>query len=196
MAGALGMSWKRFLSFDVLAGLIWTVAFLAIGALFSAEIELVLDVMTEFGTIAGVAIAIVLAVMLTARWLRRRWMRSERYAPRVSVDELREMIRRGRDPVVIDVRSAIAVMQDERRVPGAVAVTLADLPSHASRLPRDREIVLYCTCPNEISALRGARLLHDQGLHRARALTGGLDAWIETEEPSPPMPTEGELSAT
>lgn len=195
MAGALGMSWKRFLTFDAVAGLIWTAAFLAIGVLFSAEIELVLDVMTEFGTIAGVVIVIALAVTLTARWLRRRWMRSERYAPRVSVDELREMIRRGRDPVVIDVRSAIAVMSDERRVPGAIAVTLADLPEHAPRLPRDRDIVLYCTCPNEISALRGARLLHDHGLHKARALTGGLDAWIETEERSAAM-AEGELSAT
>jgi rhodanese-related sulfurtransferase len=122
---------------------------------------------------------------MTVRYLRRRWMRSERYAPRISVTELRELIRRGEAPIVIDVRSAIAVMQDTRRVPGAIATTLADLPTHAPTLPRDREIVLYCSCPNEVSALRGARLLHEHGLHRARALTGGLDAWIEIEEHSP-----------
>ena len=185
MAGALGMSWRRFLAFAVLAALIWSLAFLALGMLFSMQIELVLDVMTEFGTIAGVVVFIALALMLTVRYLRRRWMRSERYAPRISVNELRELIRRGEAPIVIDVRSTVAVMQDGRRVPGAIAATLADLPAHAPGLPRDREIVLYCSCPNEVSALRGARVLHDHGLHRARALTGGLDAWIEIEEHSP-----------
>jgi membrane protein DedA with SNARE-associated domain/rhodanese-related sulfurtransferase len=185
MAGALGMSWQRFVWFDVAAGLIWSVAFLVLGMIFSTQIEQVLDAMARFGTIAVVVVVVALALTMTARWLRRRWMRSERYAPRITVTELRELIRRGEAPIVIDVRSSIAVLQDTRRVPGAMAATLAELPAHAPTLPRDREIVLYCTCPNEVSALRGARLLHEHGLHRARALTGGLDAWIEIEEQSP-----------
>jgi membrane protein DedA with SNARE-associated domain/rhodanese-related sulfurtransferase len=185
MAGALGMSWQRFVWFDIAAGLIWSLAFLALGMVFSTQIERVLNFMTEFGTIAAVVIVVALALTMTARWLRRRWMRSERYAPRISVTELRELIRRGEGPIVIDVRSSVAVLQDTRRVPGAIAATLAELPTHVPGLPRDREIVLYCTCPNEVSALRGARLLHEHGLHRARALTGGLDAWIEIEEHSP-----------
>jgi membrane protein DedA with SNARE-associated domain/rhodanese-related sulfurtransferase len=190
MAGALGMTWRRFVAFAVAAALIWSLAFLAVGMIFSTQIEMVLAFMTEFGTIAAIVVVTALALMVTARYLRRRWMRSERYAPRVSVTELRELIRRGEAPIVIDVRSAIAVMQDTRRVPGAIAATLAELPTHAPALPRDREIILYCSCPNEVSALRGARLLHEHGLHRARALTGGLDAWIEIEEHSPlgPLP--------
>ena len=50
---------------------------------------------------------------------------------------------------------------------------------------RDREVVLYCNCPNEVSALRGVRILADHGHHRARALHGGLDAWLEVEAVSP-----------
>ena len=185
MAGALGMSWRRFISYDVGASLIWTLVFLAIGVIFAGQIVLVLDVMTEFGTIAGVAIVIVLATLIIGRWLRRRWMLSDRYAPRIAVHELRELIRRGEEPIVIDVRSAVATLHDNRRVPGAIVATLADLPGAAPGLPRDREIVLYCNCPNEVSALRGVRILADHGHHRARALRGGLDAWLEIEAVSP-----------
>jgi membrane protein DedA with SNARE-associated domain/rhodanese-related sulfurtransferase len=185
MAGALGMSWRRFIAFDIGAGLIWSLVFLAIGILFAGQIVVVLDVMTEFGAIAGVSLVIALAVMITGRWLRRRWMRSDRYAPRIAVHELRELIRRGEAPVVIDVRSPIATLHDARRVPGAVVATLAQLPATAQELPRDREVVLYCNCPNEVSALRGVRILAELGHHRARALTGGLDAWLEIESVSP-----------
>ena len=185
MAGALGMTWVRFLSYDLGAALIWTIAFMALGVVFAGQIEIVLDFMTEFGTIAAVAVAIALAVMIVYRYLKRRWMLSERYAPRIAVNELRELIRRGEAPIVIDVRSSIATMHDTRRLPGAIAATLAQLPITAGELPRDREIVLYCNCPNEVSALRGVRILADHGLHRSRALVGGLDAWIEIEEVSP-----------
>ena len=185
MAGALGMSWKRFLSYDVGASLIWTLVFLAVGVVFAGQIVVVLDFMTQFGTIAGVAIVIALATMIIYRYLRRRWMLSDRYAPRIAVNELRELIRRGEAPIVIDVRSSVAMLQDGRRVPGAIVATLAQLPTTATELPRDREVVLYCNCPNEVSALRGVRILADLGHHRARALHGGLDAWLEVEAVSP-----------
>jgi len=79
----------------------------------------------------------------------------------------------------------VATQHDNRRVPGAIVATLADLPGTVPGLPRDREIVLYCSCPNEVSALRGVRILADHGLHRARALRGGLDAWLEVAAAAP-----------
>jgi rhodanese-related sulfurtransferase len=112
-------------------------------------------------------------------------MLSDRYAPRIAVHELRELIRRGESPIVIDVRSSVAMLQDGRRVPGAIVATLAQLPTTAHELPLDREVVLYCNCPNEVSALRGVRILAELGHHRARALDGGLDAWLEVEALSP-----------
>jgi membrane protein DedA with SNARE-associated domain/rhodanese-related sulfurtransferase len=185
MAGALGTSWRRFIGYDVGAALIWTIVFLAVGVVFAGQIVVVLDFMTQFGTIAAVAIVIALATMIIYRYLRRRWMLSDRYAPRIAVDELRELIRRGESPIVIDVRSPVAMLQDDRRVPGAIVATLAQLPATTLELPRDREVVLYCNCPNEVSALRGVRILAELGHHRARALHGGLDAWIEIEAVSP-----------
>jgi rhodanese-related sulfurtransferase len=46
-------------------------------------------------------------------------------------------------------------------------------------LPRDRQMIFYCTCPNEASAAVAARKLMELGYTRVRPLQGGLDAWIE-----------------
>jgi rhodanese-related sulfurtransferase len=53
----------------------------------------------------------------------------------------------------------------------------------ATELPRDRDIILYCNCPNEASAARAARLLAEQGLARVRPLAGGIDAWAAAGRP-------------
>jgi rhodanese-related sulfurtransferase len=45
-------------------------------------------------------------------------------------------------------------------------------------LPRDRDIILYCTCPSEATAARVAKLLMNQGFKKVRPLYGGLDAWV------------------
>ncbi len=44
-------------------------------------------------------------------------------------------------------------------------------------LPRDRDIILYCTCPSEASAARVAKVLMNHGFKKVRPLHGGLDAW-------------------
>jgi rhodanese-related sulfurtransferase len=50
-------------------------------------------------------------------------------------------------------------------------------------IPRDRDIILYCSCPNEVSAARVALLLQRKGFSRVRPLLGGIDAWRERHYP-------------
>jgi len=52
------------------------------------------------------------------------------------------------------------------------------LARHLHDLPRDRDIILYCTCPSEASAARMARMLMNHGFTRVRPLFGGLEAWL------------------
>ena len=90
----------------------------------------------------------------------------------------------GRDPLVIDVRSDAGMQVDARRIPGAISVQLRDIDAKAPELSPDREIVLYCNCPNEASAARAAGMLVARGLARARPLAGGLDAWVASGRPT------------
>jgi rhodanese-related sulfurtransferase len=97
---------------------------------------------------------------------------------RITVDDLYRLIEDGREPVVIDVRSDAGVQMDARQIPGALTIHLAELRARAGELPRDREIVLYCDCPNEASAASAARILAAHGFTRVRPLLGGLEAWV------------------
>lgn len=66
------------------------------------------------------------------------------------------------------------------------------------QLPTDREIVFYCTCPNETGAAYIERQLMDLGYARVRRpLLGGLDAWVAAgyEVASGPVAVAGRGSA-
>lgn len=176
MAGALGMAWLRFIVFGLLSGAFWTLLFLAIGVVFAAHVERVLDVLAGAGLLGGAVLAAALVAFLAYRWHRRRASRAALDVPRIEVAELRALLDAGRAPVIVDVRSAPSMQVDPRRIPQALHVVLADMESFARTLPRDREVVFYCACPNEASAAQAAVLVRRAG-GRARPLAGGLDAW-------------------
>jgi 3-mercaptopyruvate sulfurtransferase SseA len=58
-----------------------------------------------------------------------------------------------------------------------------DAIARADDFPDDRDIVLYCACPNEESARRAAQLLLKKGYRRVRPLVGGIDAWFAAGHP-------------
>ena len=97
---------------------------------------------------------------------------------RISVAELCEHLRKAPPPVVLDVRSTTAQGLQRQRIPGALHVPLQEVGQHLERLPRDRDIILYCACPNEASAAKAAKVLMAHGFRHVRPLRGGLDAWI------------------
>jgi rhodanese-related sulfurtransferase len=53
----------------------------------------------------------------------------------------------------------------------------AELEEAHEIIPRDREIVLFCACPNEVTAARLALLLRSKGITRIRPLAGGYEGW-------------------
>jgi membrane protein DedA with SNARE-associated domain/rhodanese-related sulfurtransferase len=186
MAGAMRMPWRTFMAYGLAAAALWTSLFLGLGLLFRHQIAEVLDVMSSTGSAAGAILVGVVLIIVAWRWWRRRRARIALGVPRVQVDELRELLASGRTPLILDVRASASVEADGRRIPGAVLVTLKDLPERAGAWPREREIVVYCNCPNEASAALAAQRLMEQGFRRARPLAGGLDAWFESEPPPAP----------
>jgi rhodanese-related sulfurtransferase len=97
---------------------------------------------------------------------------------RIGAGELRALIDGGKRPAIVDVRSHSVRKLDPRFIPGALAMDVADVDARLEELPADREIVFYCTCPNEASAAQVAKKLIGLGYTRVRPLHGGLDAWI------------------
>jgi len=129
-----------------------------------------------YGAWAG-AVGIIAAYVLWRVVVRRRGARALKI-PRISVPELRAALDLPEPPVVVDVRGSTMQQVEARRVPGALTLTLRDLESFPLHGFSERQVVLYCACPNEASAAAGALLLHKRGYAKTKALRGGLEAWI------------------
>jgi membrane protein DedA with SNARE-associated domain/rhodanese-related sulfurtransferase len=178
LAGAMRVGWLKFIALSILGAVLWAGSALAAGVLFRSQIDALLIHLNRIGGIAGVLIAGLLAAYIAFKWLERdRFYRALRLA-RISVTDLYELMQAGVTPIIIDVRSATARTLEPRWIPGSIHVPLEDMRSHIEHLPRDRDIILYCTCPNEASAARVAKILINHGFERVRPLFGGLDAWI------------------
>ena len=186
MSGALGLSLRGVVVFESIAAPLWTAAFLGLGMVFSDQIQQVLDAMAGTGAVASTLLVAVLVALLAGRYWRRRSLLHDLAMARITVDDLNELMRDGESPLIIDVRSGAAMDLDERRIPGAISITLEQISSRASELPRERQIVVYCNCPNEVSAARAARILSAEGLQQVRPLAGGLEAWIAAGRPTVP----------
>ncbi len=182
MAGVLGMSKLRFLAFDALGAALWTAVFLGLGIVFSRQLQALLETLANVGLLTGGVALALFAVYLGVRWVRRRGVLLALAMPRLTVDQLRAMLDAGAMPTVVDVRSATSVRLDPRRVPGAIAIELRDIGRRAGELPKEVTVVLYCNCPNEVSAAQAARVLARAGFTDTRLLEGGLDAWAAAGE--------------
>jgi rhodanese-related sulfurtransferase len=179
LAGAMRIGWLRFVALSTVGAAIWVGFGLAAGVLFRSQIEVLLTRLTRIGNIAGIALGVALAAYILYKWWERlRFYRTLRMA-RITVTDLYDLIQAGAQPSIIDVRSSTARALEPRWIPGAIHVPLDAVGLHVSHLPKDREIVLYCTCPSEASAARVARILMRHGFKRVRPLFGGLDAWIQ-----------------
>jgi membrane protein DedA with SNARE-associated domain/rhodanese-related sulfurtransferase len=182
LAGALGMSWGKFLVLTAAGAAVYGLVLLGAGMLLHAQIEWTLRLLEAFGwyTLAGLAGA--LALYVGWRWWRRRMARTLDI-PRISVDELQALMAAGEAPLVVDVRGGSSRSIDRRQIPGAIGLALDAIEAGIDAQPRDRHIILYCACPNEASAAKAARFLLARGYTRARPLLGGLDAWIVAGHP-------------
>lgn len=61
----------------------------------------------------------------------------------------------------------------------ALARTVLDLDARHHQIPRDRDIILYCSCPNEATSAKVAMQLERKGIRNVRLLEGGYEAWVE-----------------
>ena len=178
LAGATHIGWLRYLVFNTAGGALWVAAGMGGGMILGAQIQRLLAYLQRYGTAALVLlVAIFVGYVAFKWWERHRFYKMLRMA-RISVDELYRLMDAGATPLVVDVRSAIARSMEPRHIPGAIHLPLHGFEEHIKELPRDREIIVYCSCPNEASAAQVAKLLINAGFVRVRPLLGGLEAWI------------------
>jgi len=177
MAGVLRVPLWRFVPADAIGATLWSGVAITLGYIFRDAIDDVLAVLQETGKIGLVLIILAFAAYLFWKWLQRRRFIRQLVMDRISVDEVRQLMDAGSIGMVIDVRSPMA-QEITGRIPGAVTVDPQNMTFDLIAVEPQSEVVVYCACPNEATAVKVAKALKQHGFKRVRPLHGGIDAWI------------------
>jgi rhodanese-related sulfurtransferase len=196
MAGNSGMKARHFFLFDTLGALLYTGVFILVGALFSRQLDQVLSALGSLGSSALVVVLGLIALYLGYKFYERHRLLKELRMTRITVDELHQKVETGENPIILDLRSKIEVDQNPLSIRGARHMTMDELKSKQHEFPRDRDIILYCSCPNEVSSARMALMLQRSGFVRVRPLLGGIAAWRERNYPLEMRAVVANLPAT
>jgi membrane protein DedA with SNARE-associated domain/rhodanese-related sulfurtransferase len=182
MAGITRMPLPVFLLLDGIGALLFLGIAVTFGWMFQNEITGALSRLIAFGLLGLLVVLAALALYVAAKWLRRQlFIRSLRMS-RITVEELRHLMDKREDTLILDVRAA-DVRAAEGIIPGAVAAHPAEIKAVMALYSGDQETIVYCACPNEASAAMAAKHLRRAGFKRIRPLLGGIDAWVEAGHP-------------
>jgi len=177
MAGAIRLKYWKFLLFDAVGASLWVGVGVGIGYVFRGAIDDAMNTLRSYGRFGVMLILAAFLVWVIVKWCRRRIFARQLRMDRVSVDELRHLIDDNKVQAIVDVRSPLS-QAATGRIPGARAVDMRKIAEGFKDVPTDGEVVVYCACPNEATAVKVAQKLRQLGFKRIRPLNGGIDAWI------------------
>lgn len=145
LAGIFRMRFSSFLFYDGLGALLWAASFVGLGWLFSDQLELLASQALRLGRWLLVLLLGSLASYLAIKYLhRRRFLRELRIA-RITPEELQQKLAAGEPIVVVDLRHSLDFEADPATIPGALHLDPENFSALHDTVPRDRDVVLYCT---------------------------------------------------
>jgi membrane protein DedA with SNARE-associated domain/rhodanese-related sulfurtransferase len=177
LAGETRVRLSTFLFFDAIGALVWATLAVLLGVVFHDAVNEAIEVVDTFGRYGLLVIALLVLAFVAWKWWQRKAYLDELRMARVTPAELLERMQAGESTLILDVRG------DKHRnsgwIPGSVHIVTLD---DAAGLASD-EVVVYCDCPNELSAAALAVELRKRGFSRVRPLAGGFEGWRDLGHP-------------
>lgn len=145
LAGIFHMRMRRFLLFDALGSMFYGGSFLLLGFIFSNQIEHIAERLSSWGGGAGVLLGVALGGYIAWKYIARQRFLHELRIGRISVEELKKKIDSGEELIIVDLRHSLDFEAEPETIPGAFRMDAKELEEKNDSLPRDREVILYCT---------------------------------------------------
>ncbi len=145
LAGVFHMKPLRFLFFDLLGAALWAGTFSGLGYAFSSEIERLAARAERLGSWLGVLLLAALVAWILWRFIARQRFLRELRISRITPAELKEKLDAGETIAIVDLRHSLDFEADPETIPGAFRIDAQELQEHDDLIPRDRDVVLYCT---------------------------------------------------
>jgi membrane protein DedA with SNARE-associated domain/rhodanese-related sulfurtransferase len=183
LAGMSGIGLGPFLVADGAGSLLYGICFLGLGFLFGNQLDRMFGAMSKIGSSALVLLLALVAIYIILKFLRRQLLLRQLRMARITPEELRKKQLSGEDLVILDLRADAEFERDRSLIEGAMRFGVNELEQRHHEIPRDRDVIVYCSCPNEVTSARVALLLRRKGITRIRPLLGGINAWRDLAYP-------------
>jgi rhodanese-related sulfurtransferase len=120
-----------------------------------------------------VVVCTVIAGVVVVKRKQRREMDEYSIEPEV----LHELMKAEKEVLVFDVRQPLDLLAHSEIIPGAKRVPPKEVLEQTSVIPKEKDAVIYCTCPSEKTSRLILRRARELNFSRIRFLKGGLAAW-------------------
>jgi membrane protein DedA with SNARE-associated domain len=145
MAGITSMPLPRFLLLDGLGALLYVGTFVLIGWIWSDQLEAIAESIATLGSGVPLFLGVMLLLWVLAKFLRRWLFLRELRIARITPEELKQRMDSGEAVVVVDLRHSTDFDESQVSIPGSIRVAIDDIENGHALIPRDREIILFCT---------------------------------------------------
>jgi membrane protein DedA with SNARE-associated domain len=196
VAGQNGMNYGVFLFFDIIGSTIWITTLLVAGRLFGDILRRDPSLLNWAGRFSGALLVIGIIAFFVGRLVRRNMVLKKLVNSRLEPEELMRQLEAGEHVYIVDLRHPLELLTDPFLLPGAQHFAPDVLAQRAGEIPRDRDVVLYCTCPSEATAAMTAFTLHKLGIQRVRPLRGGYYEWKRLGFPMDAIPPVNPMVAS
>ena len=142
LAGIFRMPLRRFMIFDSLGAFFWVVTVTSLGLIFSEQLE---EIALRWGGWLVAVLAGSLAAYVLWKFIqRRRFLRRLRIA-RITPKELMDKLTAGETISIVDLRQPMDIEAFPQMIPGALRIAMEEIEERHGEIPRDRDVVLYCS---------------------------------------------------
>ena len=103
--------------------------------------------------------------------------------PRITKEDLQALLEadESTSPVLLDARLKYPYEHSTVKLPGAIRLSPPDFETNS--VPKEKDVVVYDSDPDEIVSVKVAAALIRQG-YRASALQGGIEEWLAAKLPT------------
>jgi rhodanese-related sulfurtransferase len=138
--------------------------------------------------LALIALCVVILCLAILIWARRRRDRDRDQVEQhsISAGELHSLLASGQKVLLFDVRQPLDLLAYPEVIPGARRIPPKDVEEKPSLIPKDKEVVVYCTCAGDKTSREILHRALTLNFSRIKFLKGGLGAWKEKGYPVEP----------
>jgi rhodanese-related sulfurtransferase len=115
--------------------------------------------------------------LLIVLWTKRRRDRHEMEQHSITPEALHTLLASNQEVLLFDVRLPLDLLVNSEIIPGAKRLTPREVLENPVLIPRDRDVVVYCTCPSDKTTRVILHRALAMGFLRIKLLKGGLEAW-------------------